>query len=75
LNRHLWVIVVDLRGKGLSDKPETGYSMEALSLPQTIIGGHSFGGLVSLYLEAIYPEKAEKLVLLDAGLMNAPYCP
>lgn len=81
LSQNLRVISVDLRGRGLSDKPDHGYSMEdhardilglmdTLGLSQAVIGGHSFGGLVSLYLAAHYPERVKKLVIMDAGLMH-----
>jgi len=80
------VISVDLRGRGLSDKPSLGYSMEnhaqdilgileKLSIQKDqkfIIGGHSFGGYLSMYLGAKYPEKIEKIILMDAGIRMHP---
>jgi len=65
------VLAVDLRGRGLSDKPEHGYGMaehaadiigmlDALGMDRAIVGGHSLGGLLSLYLAAHYPETASK---------------
>lgn len=73
----LRVLALDLRGRGLSDKPATGYSMEAhaadvvglfdaLGLEQVILGGHSFGGLLTYYLAAHHPERVSKCVVLDA---------
>src|SRR5437763_17007629 len=49
------VVAPDLRGRGKTDKPETGYSMadhasdvlallDSLGLNKVILGGHSFGG-------------------------------
>lgn len=81
LNRHMRVIAVDLRGRGQSDKPESGYSMadhaadilglmDALGLEQAIIGGHSFGGLVTIYLGAFHPERVKSMVILDSGLLH-----
>jgi pimeloyl-ACP methyl ester carboxylesterase len=72
------VLAVDLRGRGLSDKPATGYSMadhaadvigllDALHLDQVILGGHSFGGLLTFYMAAHYPERVSKLVIIDAA--------
>jgi pimeloyl-ACP methyl ester carboxylesterase len=69
------VIVFDLRGRGLSDRPET-YSMaahaadllgaiDALGLDRVLLGGHSFGGLLTLYLAATAPERIERAVVLD----------
>lgn len=77
LSPALRVLAVDLRGRGQSDKPDRGYAivdhaldllgmMDRLGLGQVVLGGHSFGGLVSYYLAANYPERFPKLVLLDA---------
>lgn len=81
LNRRMRVLAVDLRGRGLSDKPQTGYSMadhaadvvglmDALGIEQCIIGGHSFGGLVTIYLGAHYPERMKKAIIIDSGLLH-----
>ncbi len=81
LTERLHIIAVDLRGRGLSDKPESDYSMEAhaqdilglldaLDLPQAVIGGHSFGGLLTMYIAATYPERVKKMVIMDAGVMH-----
>jgi pimeloyl-ACP methyl ester carboxylesterase len=72
------VIAYDLRGRGESDKPESGYSVpihaqdlarviDALHLERPIIVGHSLGALISLYFAAHYPDRLSKLVLVDAG--------
>jgi pimeloyl-ACP methyl ester carboxylesterase len=72
------VLALDLRGRGLSDKPESGYTMaehasdvigllDALELKGVMVGGHSFGGLLTIYLAAKYPEYVSRLVILDAG--------
>lgn len=81
LNASLHVVAVDLRGRGLSDKPDSDYSMDthaqdilglldALDLPEAVIGGHSFGGLLTMYIAAKYPERVKKMVILDAGVMH-----
>ncbi len=78
LGEHFRVLAVDLRGRGQSGKPETGYSMadhaadiiglmDALGLEKVILGGHSFGGLLTIYMTAHFPERVEKLVILDAA--------
>ena len=77
------VLALDLRGRGLSDKPATGYAMadhaadvigllDSLGINQTVMCGHSFGGMLTFYLAANYPERVAKLVALDAssGLIN-----
>lgn len=72
------VIAYDLRGRGDSDKPASGYSVpihtrdlaaliDALQLERPIIIGHSLGALIALYFAAHYPDKLSKLVLIDAG--------
>jgi pimeloyl-ACP methyl ester carboxylesterase len=81
LSPHFHVIAVDQRGRGLSDKPATGYSMadhaadifglmDALGIEQGIVGGHSYGGLVTLYMAAYHPERISKAIVIDAGLMH-----
>ncbi|GAB3395334.1 alpha/beta fold hydrolase [Azotobacter armeniacus] len=78
LSPALRVLALDLRGRGLSDKPDSGYSMaehaadvlgllDALGLRQVVLGGHSFGGLLALYMAARYPERVDKLVVIDAA--------
>lgn len=73
----LRVIALDLRGRGLSDKPDTGYSMadhaadvlgvlDQLGIERAIIGGHSFGGLLTYYLAAGHPDRVQRCVVLDA---------
>ena len=79
LNKGRRVLALDLRGRGLSDKPDTGYSMadhaadvvgllDALGLDQVVLGGHSFGGMLALYMAANYPERFSKLVIIDAAI-------
>jgi pimeloyl-ACP methyl ester carboxylesterase len=72
------VFAYDLRGRGDSDKPESGYSVpihatdlaeliDELGLDRPVVVGHSLGALVGLYFAKHYPEKLSKLVLIDAG--------
>ena len=72
------VIAYDLRGRGDSDKPESGYSLsihandlaeiiDALELDRPVIIGHSLGAMIALYFAAHHPENLSKLVLVDAG--------
>jgi pimeloyl-ACP methyl ester carboxylesterase len=72
------VLALDLRGRGLSDKPAAGYSMadhaedvialmDHLDIHQAIMCGHSFGGLLTMYLAARYPERIRKVVVIDAA--------
>ncbi len=68
-------IALDLRGHGLSDKPDSSYSMDelmsdldavlaALHVPEKfVLLGHSFGGAMAAQYAADHPERVEKLVL------------
>jgi N-formylmaleamate deformylase len=68
--------LVDLRGHGKSDAPETGYTLEnlaldvdglirALQLDKPILIGHSLGAIVSLLLAGIRPETPRAILLED----------
>jgi pimeloyl-ACP methyl ester carboxylesterase len=72
------LVGVDLRGRGDSDKPESGYSLEAhaadvvrvldhLGLQRAVLAGHSMGGFVALKTALTFPERVRALVLLDGG--------
>jgi pimeloyl-ACP methyl ester carboxylesterase len=71
------VLALDMRGRGESDAPATGYRMEdhardvlglldALELESVVMGGHSFGGLLTYWLAANHPERVERCVVIDA---------
>jgi len=72
------VIAMDLRGRGLSDKPPTGYSVEHhckdiltmmndQGLQRPVLMGHSLGAFIVLVFAARYPQKVDQLILLDGG--------
>ncbi len=72
------VVAMDLRGRGLSDKPPSGYSiahhcsdivalLDDQGLERAVIMGHSLGAFISLVFAAEHPERAERLVLVDGG--------
>ncbi len=74
----LHTVALDLRGRGRSDKPDSGYTIadhaadvlgviDALGLDKATLVGHSFGGLVSYYMAAHFPERIERLVVMDAA--------
>ena len=82
LSPQFCVLALDLRGRGESDAPADGYTMadhaadvigllDALELPQVVLAGHSFGGMLSLYLAAHYPERVARIVVMDAGIALA----
>jgi lipase len=72
------LVGVDLRGRGDSDKPTSGYSLEAhaadvirvldhLDLQSAVLAGHSMGGFVALKTALLFPGRVRALVLLDGG--------
>jgi pimeloyl-ACP methyl ester carboxylesterase len=77
------IIAMDLRGRGLSGKPATGYSIDhhegdilavidALKIDKACLMGHSLGAFISLAFAARHPDRVEKLVLVDGGGMLPP---
>src|SRR3990170_8405027 len=72
------LVGVDLRGRGDSDKPDSGYGLEAhagdvvrvldhLDLENATIAGHSMGAFIALRTALLYPDRVRALVLLDGG--------
>ncbi len=72
------ILAFDLRGRGLSDKPSTGYSLQHhirdivcllddLKIEKIVLLGHSLGAFISLAFAANYPERTEKIILMDGG--------
>ncbi len=72
------IIAMDLRGRGLSDKPPTGYSldhhckdilslMDDQGLKRPVLMGHSLGAFISLVFSAKYPQRVDRLILVDGG--------
>lgn len=89
LQPYFHVVAPDLRGHGDSDWTKGGsyalseYVYDVLRLYETLgierakIVGHSMGGMVSLIFSGTYPDKVEKLVVLDGVtvLPDAPRAP
>lgn len=78
LSPRFCILALDLRGRGLSDKPESGYTMadhaadvigvlDAAGIEQATLVGHSFGGLLSMYIAANHPERVARIVIIDAA--------
>jgi pimeloyl-ACP methyl ester carboxylesterase len=68
--------MVDARGHGLSDKPESGYTpadherdlvgvIEALGLEKPILVGHSMGAVTVAMVAADHPEMVRAVILED----------
>lgn len=75
--RHL-VIAPDLLGHGSSDKPRADYSVAGyangirdllgvLDVERATLVGHSLGGGVAMQFAYQFPERTERLVLVDSG--------
>lgn len=72
------VIAPDLLGHGRSAKPQGDYSiggyasgvrdlLVALDLPRVTVVGHSLGGGVAMQFGYQFPQRVERLVLVDSG--------
>ena len=72
------LVGVDLRGRGDSDKPDSGYGLEAhagdvirvldhLGLKDATVAGHSMGAFVALKAALTYPDRIRALILIDGG--------
>jgi lipase len=72
------LVGVDLRGRGDSDKPESGYGLathatdvvrvlDHLGLEDAVLLGHSMGAFVAMQTALASPERVRALVLLDGG--------
>ena len=75
-------IALDLRGRGLSDKPAQGYSiaehaadvlgaMDDLGLDRVVLGGHSYGALLTAYIAARHPDRVSRCLFIDIALTPA----
>ena len=80
LSMNLRVIAVDLRGRGRSDKPAAGYSIDVhvsdlcalmndMKLSRPIVMGHSLGAYIALVLAARHPDLVDSIILVDGGGM------
>ncbi|CAB1062810.1 Hydrolase, alpha/beta fold family [Olavius sp. associated proteobacterium Delta 1] len=72
------VLAMDLRGRGRSEKPSGGYALDYhlrdincllddLEIDQTVIMGHSLGAFIGLAFAAQYPQRIDRLILVDGG--------
>lgn len=82
LEGHFDVIMVDARGHGHSDKPESGYGpsdhaadlaglVTALALEKPVLLGHSMGARTIATMAASYPDLPGRIVLEDPPWRSA----
>jgi len=73
------LVAYDLRGRGDSDKPATGYHLAAHAgdlgglldhyrIERAIVMGHSLGAHIAVRFATLHPARVAKLVLFDGGL-------
>ena len=76
LSRKYRVYALDLIGHGFSDRPRMGYTpetyihflsdfMDGLGIERAILVGNSMGGGIAWAVAALFPERVEKLILID----------
>ncbi|MFH2131537.1 MAG: alpha/beta hydrolase [bacterium] len=72
------VMAMDLRGRGMSEKPDSGYSidyhtrdilalLDDLGIERVVLMGHSLGAFISLVFAAEHPGRVERLILVDGA--------
>lgn len=83
LMRNHTVVVPDLRGMGLSSHPEDGYDKRSqaadvrgvltkLGIDRAAVVGHDIGTMVAYAYAARYPDKTDRLVVMDAPVPGIP---
>ena len=71
------VVVPDLRGLGLSSKPQGGFDkktqagdvagvLDALKIQSAVLVTHDIGNMVGFAFAALYPQRVTRFVLIDA---------
>jgi len=72
------VIAMDLRGRGRSESPDSGYSIEHhckdilailddMELEKVVIMGHSLGAFIAMAFGAQHPDRVDRIILVDGG--------
>lgn len=83
LARNHTVVVPDLRGMGLSSHPQSGYDkrtqaadirsvLSKLGIDRAAVVGHDIGTMVAYAYAARYPDKTDRLVVMDAPVPGIP---
>lgn len=77
------IVVPDLRGMGLSSHPADGYDKKTqaadiravlakLGIEHSVIVGHDIGTMVAYAYAARYPDRTDRLVVMDAPVPGIP---
>jgi len=72
------IFAMDLRGRGFSEKPPSGYSidhhcqdiltlLDSLELEKAVLMGHSLGAFISLGFGSKHPDRVDSIILADGG--------
>ena len=83
LQKNHRVVIPDLRGMGLSSKPDGGYDkktqagdiravLDKLGIDQADVVGHDIGTMVAYAYAARYPDTTTRLVVMDAPVPGVP---
>ena len=79
LAQHFRVVALDLKGFGYSERPAEGdfsltaqaklveQTMARLGIERAAVIGHSMGGAVAMHLATLFPERVDKLVLVNSA--------
>jgi pimeloyl-ACP methyl ester carboxylesterase len=77
LAKHFHVVMYDLRSHGMSEQQDSGYNLDVmaedlmalldtLDLSRVHLVGYSYGGLIALKSAMVYPEKVDRIVVLES---------
>ncbi len=77
LAKHYHVVMYDLRSHGMSERVDSGYNLEAmaedldalidvLDLGRVHLVGYSYGGLIALKAAMMFPEKINKIAVIES---------
>ena len=72
------LVALDLRGRGRSEKPPSGYSMahhigdilsilDNLKIEKAVLMGHSLGAFIALAFGAEHPDRVDGIILVDGA--------
>jgi pimeloyl-ACP methyl ester carboxylesterase len=81
-----YVIVVDVRGHGKSDKPKSPYSialfaadiaslLDALKIDKVHLAGISMGGMIAFQMAVDFPERLHSVTIINATASLVPKTP